>query len=87
MKLIPLFDITMRTLGYALVNPQKSPHQSHQSQRKIPNPKNSSRIANFNPQIGLCLSPSLLYLRTPPLPPPPRSLGEGDVYPVETKGK
>ena len=80
----------MRTLGYALVNPKKIPHQSllpKKSQCKIPNPNNSSRIANFNPQIGLRSSPSLSYLRTPPLPPPPRPLGEGDVYPVETKEK
>ena len=69
MKLIQLFDIKTRTLGFAFCQPQKKSSAKSLTQKKsLQNfkPKKSPQIANFKPKKGLRTSPSLIYLSTPP---------------------
>ena len=73
MKLIRLFDIKMRSLGYTSCQPlKKVQHQSFlpkKSHRKIPNPK-SPGITNFNHKKKASLIPvTIIPEYFPPLPP------------------
>ena len=71
MKLIQLFDIKTRTLGFAFCQPQKKSLPKSLTQKKsLQNfkPKKSPQIANFKPKKGLRTSQSLIYLSTPPGP-------------------
>ena len=68
MKLIQLFDIKTRTLGFAFCQPPKKSLPKSLTQKKsLQNfkPKKSPQIANFKPKKGLRTSPSLIYLSTP----------------------
>ena len=69
MKLIQLFDIKTRTLGFAFCQPPKKSLPKSLTQKKsLQNfkPKKSPQMANFKPKKGLRTSPSLIYLSTPP---------------------
>ena len=64
-----LFNIKMRTLGFAFCQPPKKSLPKSLTQKKsLQNfkPKKSPQIANFKPKKGLCTSLSLIYLSTPP---------------------
>ena len=79
MKLIQLFDIKTRTLGFAFCQPPKKSIPKSLTQKKsLQNfkPKKSPQIANFKPKKGFRTSPSLIYLSTPPPPLGARVFGE-----------